>query len=218
MKSMNKPSALILMALVALTLSACGKTSRNGATSSSALNPGGSTSTPTPIPCTANCYPTDPNTPTTPSQAPYSYEFTQTGMNAVATGNISTDNVLKVKFRVTSNQGNHVHKASELNVTIAVGGTEMTPTYTTSNYVYGLVGETSNVLDFSSYITPGQPVNIVVKAPKNNFYCTYWGGYNMDGSYVNPQYGSYPGCRKEVHSTHNWSGVIIVQTSATQAI
>lgn len=218
---MKTKNSITLMSLVAVTLilSACGKTTRSASYSGSTGNSTTPTVTNTYTNTNTNTYTyTDPSTPTTGSQPALSYEFTAQGNQAVSTGNISTDNVLKVKFRVTAEQGNHVWKASELKVTLAVNGTEVTPTYTNSNYTYGRVGETSNVIDLSGYVTPGQPVKIVAKAPKNDFYCTYWAGLNADGSYVNPQYNSYPGCRKEVFTNHNWSGVIIVQTSSTVAI
>ena len=158
----------------------------------------------------------------TASAPPLSYEFTLNGAQTAVTPQITTDNVLKVKFRVTAEQGNSVHKASELKVTIAMNGTEVTPQYTSNNYTYGLVGETSNVIDLSSYVTPGVPVQITVKNPANDFYCTYWGGYFYDGygvkQNVNPLYNVYPGCRKAVNALHNWSGVLIVQTSSTQSI
>ncbi len=154
------------------------------------------------------------------------------GTQVMATPNtITTDNVLKVKFRVTADQGNVVWKATELKVTIAVNGTEVTPMYTNNNYTFGIVGETSKVIDLSSYVTPGQNLQITIKNPENDYYCTYWGGYYWNtsapvswfGMYpvaeqVNPQYNAYPGCRKKVFSSHNWGGVLYVQTSSTQAI
>ncbi|RZA05824.1 MAG: hypothetical protein EOP11_11875 [Proteobacteria bacterium] len=222
MKLKNLPITLLTLGAIALTLSACGKTTRSASYSGNASGGGTSTlPTNTFTNTTSNTFTytdTSTTTPTTGTQPALSYEFTATGQQAIATGNISTDNVLKVKFRVTAEQGNHVWKASELKVTLSVNGTEVTPTYTNSNYTYGRIGETSNVIDLSSYVTAGSPVNIVVKAPKNDFYCTYWAGLNADGSYVNPQYNSYPGCRKEVFTNHNWSGVVIVQTSSTVAI
>jgi hypothetical protein len=222
---MKTKNSITLMSFLALTLilSACGKTTRSASYSSSASSGGGS-SLPTTTSTGTNTYTntytyTDTDTNTNVGTAPaLTYEFTATGNQAVATGNITTDNVLKVKFRVTAEQGNHVWKASELKVTLAVNGTEVTPTYTNNNYTYGRVGETSNVIDLSNYVTAGQQIKIVAKAPKNDFYCTYWAGLNADGSYVNPQYNSYPGCRKEVFTNHNWSGVIIIQTSSTVAI
>jgi hypothetical protein len=225
MKALKLPISILSILVIGLALSACGKTNRASSTGKveSVVIP--------PAPCTSNCTPPSPGPSPQPSPGPgpssppLSYEFTLKGNQAAATGNITTDNVLKVKFRVTAEQGNQVHKASELKVTFAVGSTEISPSFTSSNYTYGLVGETSNVVDLSSYVTPGQPVSISVKLPKNDFYCTYSPNpfYYWDsntGAYqpTNPQYNAYPGCRKEVHSTHNWSGVIIVQTSSTQAI
>lgn len=216
---MKKPYLALAILASALALSACGKTNR-----SSNGDETGTVEVPatTPPPCYVDCSDDDDDddTPTNPGPTapPLSYEFTLNGGQAATTGNITTDNVLKVKFRVGAEQGNAIHSASELKVTIAVGGTEVTPNYTDNSYVYGRVGETSNVINLSSYVTPGQKVKIVIKNPMNDFYCTYWGGYNIDGSYVNPLYNSYPGCRKAVNSKHQWSGTLLVQTSSTKAI
>lgn len=213
------PTAALVLAL-GLQLSGCGKTKRvdpnadlasAGSNSISAPPSGGTPPPPT----------TTPPSPT--GQAPLSYEFSKYGNETYTTGTITTDNVLKVKFKVTAGQGNSVHQATELKVTIAVNGTEVTPTYTSSNYVYGKVGETSNVIDLSSYLSPGVPVTITVKNPMNDFYCTYWAGYYWDSttySYqpVNPLYNSYPGCRKAVYQSHTWSGNLIVQTNSTTDI
>ncbi len=206
MKTLKLPVAYIAILTVALALSACGKTKR-ASTGSASAPIGGSAPvviTPTPI---------EPEpTPTTPTAAgaPISFEFTRKGNEAVMTGDINTDNVLKVKFRVTHDQGSLFHQATELSVVIAVNGTEVNPTYTANGYYYGRVNEVSNVIDLSDYITPGTPVRILVKNPKNDFYCTY--------IHYNPLYNQYPGCRKAVHSSHNWGGVLTVQTSSTRAI
>lgn len=227
MKTKNKPILVLAILVSTLVLSACGKTNRSvtAPASSGSGGGGGSVTIPPSGGCT-NCGTTtpDPAEPT-PTAPPLSYEFTLNGTQAASTGTITTDNVLKVKFRVTAEQGNHIWKATELKVTIAVNGTEVTPTYTTNKYTYGMVGETSNVIDLSSYVTAGQNVSIQVKNPKNDFYCTYAPSpfYYWDagtGMYqpVNPQYNAYPGCRKEVFSNHTWSGVLIVQTSSTSAI
>ncbi len=224
MRTQSKPITILAILITALTFSACGKTKRAG----------GNTGVSSPVviapaPC-FNCnipdepVPSDPDDPS-PLAPPLSYEFSLNGNQNATTPNITTDNVLKVKFKVTAEQGNHVHKATELKVTIRVNGTDVTPQYTSSNYTYGRVGETSNVINLSSYVTPGVPVQIQVILPKNDFYCTYVPNpfYYWDpntGAYqpTNPQYNAYPGCRKEVHSTHKWSGILIVQTSSTQAI
>ena len=229
MKYLN-PTIMILAAITAVALSGCGKTKRTSSTGTSQ----GVVVNPAP---TVNNEPTvvvPPVTPPTPGPggAPLSYEFKLKGNQAAATGQINTDGVLKVKFRVTADQGNNVHQATELSVKIAVGGTEVTPTFTNNNYTYGQVGETSNVIDLSQYITQGQPVTIVVKSPKNDFYCTYRPNpfYYWDsgtGSYqpTNPYFNNYPGCRKPVFVnttnpslSHDWGGVLIVQTSSTNAI
>lgn len=209
---------IAMITVLGLTLGACGSTKRV-APKSTTTSP--STTSPTPPPPGGGGGDPPPVTGT----APLSYEFTKLGNETYVTGNITTDNVLKVRFKVTTGQGNIVHQASELKVSIAVNGTEVTPSYTENNYVYGRVGETSNIADLSAYITPGVPLQITVKTPMNDFYCTYAPNpfYYWDqntGSYqpVNPLYNSYPGCRKAVYSSHNWSGILIVQTSTTSAI
>jgi hypothetical protein len=211
---------MIAVFAASITLSACGKTHRASTVEEAA-------------PPAINPYPVFTNTTTSTSTstntntgtAPLSFEFTKKGNEIVTTSSFNTDNVLRVKFRVTAEQGNTVWKATELKVTIAFNGTEVTPTYTSNNYTFGLVGETSNVIDLSSYLTPGVPVQITVKSPQNDFYCTYYPTpfYYFDqgtGTYqaVNPQYNAYPGCRKAVFATHNWGGVLTVQTSSTQPI
>jgi len=227
MKALKQPISIFAILVIAMAISGCGKTKRT----SNTVTSGGPVVVAPTEPAPIDIPPVDPVDPVdpTPTNPALSYEFTLKGNQVAAIPPITTDNVLKVKFRVNAEQGNHIHKATELKVTISMGGTEVEPKYTTSNYTYGQVGETSNVIDLSSYATPGQPVNIQIKLPKNDFYCTYWGGYywNTSAPYsplyglaqaVNPQYNQYPGCRKEVHAVHNWGGVLIVQTSNTQAI
>lgn len=226
----NRIPTLTILAVAALALSACGKTKRaNTGTGSQAVvvNPAPVVNNEAPVVVTPA-----PVTPSTPAGAPLSYEFKLKGNQAAATGQINTDGVLKVKFRVSADQGNNVHQATELSVKIAVGGTEVTPTFTNNNYTYGAVGETSNVIDLSQYITQGQPVTIVVKSPKNDFYCTFRPNpfYYFDsgtGAYqpTNPYFNNYPGCRKPVFVntsnsslSHDWGGVLLVQTSSTSAI
>jgi hypothetical protein len=226
MKTFKQP-ILVLTALVAVfALNGCGKTTRTSDTTSA----GAVAITPSPYTDTnTNTYTnTDTSTDTgtsTGTNPPLSYEFTLLGTQTAVTPNITTDNVLKVKFKVTTNQGVSAHQASELAVTIAMNGVEVQPKYTSSNYTYGEIGETSNVIDLSSYVTPGQSVQITVKNPMNDFYCTYapvpfyyWDPTTYAYQPVNPLYNAYPGCRKAVYSGHNWSGDLIVQTSNTLAI
>lgn len=221
-KNMNtrKLPAYAIIAILGLTLGACGSTKRVAPKVST--TPSTSSAPTVPLPSD----PTDPGTPPPVSgTAPLSYEFTKQGGQSFTSGSITTDNVLKVRFKVSAGQGNSVHQATELKVTIAVNGVEVTPTYTNDNYVYGRVGEASNVMDLSQYITPGVPVTITIKSPMNDFYCTYapqpfyyWDQNTWSYQPVNPQYNVYPGCRKAVHSSHNWSGVLTVQTSSTSSI
>lgn len=223
MKTKMNPILAVTILVAAFAFQGCGKTDR-GVTGASAG--GAVTIPPTPPPPTftqtSTSTSTSTSTYTEPTNPPLSYEWTLKGNQVAQTPNITTDNILKVSFRVTAEQGNSVHKASELKVTIAMNGTEVTPTYTDDNWTYGRVGETSHVIDLSSYVTPGVPVKITVKSPANDFYCTYWGGYYIDGNgvqqKVNPLYGVYPGCRKAVNAVHNWSGVLKVQTSSTKSL
>lgn len=154
--------------------------------------------------------------------APLSFELSELGAQEVAIPDIATNNLLKVKFTVGLEQGSNLHQATELKITITVNGTEVSPSFTSNNYMYGPVGQSSNVLDLSSYIVPGQPVRITLKQPKSDYYCTFWGGYYTDSNgvnqLVNPLYNQYPGCRKEINPAHTWSGTLTVQTNSTEAI
>ncbi len=220
MKNYKLPNMTIAAFIVAVSLSACGKTSRSTASTDTAA-----VTSPGPTCCsTATWTSTSTSTNTNVSlDPPLSFEFTLTGAQTAVTPAFSTDNVLKVKFIPGNTQGNSFHSASELAVVLSTNGTEFTPKYTASNFTYGLVNENSNVIDMSSYIAPGSNIQITIKSPKSDFYCTYapnpfyyWDG--MQWAPTNPHYNVYPGCRKAVFSNHNWSGKLIVQTSATQAI
>lgn len=220
----NKPSLILLTLISAFALSACGKTERSVTSNNGTTSGGGGVITIPTSTATSTYTNTGTNTSTnTNVDPPLSFEINGLkGDQTAETPKINTDNVLKVKFRVTADQGNTVHQATELKVTIRVNGTEVTPNYTSDNWTYGRVGETSNVIDLSSYVTPGVDLKIQIKNPMNDFYCTYWGGYYWDANgvkqKVNPLYGVYPGCRKAVNAVHKWSGVLIVQTSSTQSI
>jgi hypothetical protein len=221
----NKPSLILLTLISAFALSACGKTERSVTSNNGTASGGGGGVITIPTSTNTSTYTnTGTNTSTnTNVDPPYVFEINGLAGDQIAqTPPINTDNVLKVKFQVTAGQGNTVHQATELKVTIRVNGTEVTPQYTSDNWTYGKVGETSKVIDLSSYVTPGVDVKIQVKNPMNDFYCTYWGGYYWDGNgvkqKVNPLYGVYPGCRKEVKDIHKWSGTLIVQTSSTKSI
>ncbi len=219
MKTAKYPILMVLA--LALATTGCGKTERLSDDAVATTSAPSVVAPPTP----GSPPPPSGTTPAPGGAAPLSYEFTQSGTNGYSTTPITTDNVLKVKFRVGTVQGNSVHSATELAVTLRVNGTEITPNYTSSNYTYGRVGETSNVIDFSSYLSPGVPVQVSVVSPKNDFYCTYapnpfyYWDYNT-GTYapVNALYNQYPGCRKAVHSSHQWSGALIIQTNSTTAI
>lgn len=224
MKNNKLPNMMIAAFIVATSLSACGKTNRgdNGSTTTAAIT--------SPAPDTSCCINTYTNTSTSTSTStsvstnpPLSFEFTLDGNQTAITPAFSTDNVLKVKFIPGNTQGNSFHSASELAVVLNTNGTDFTPRYTASNYTYGMINEQSNVIDMSGYITPGSNIQISIKEPKSDFYCTYAPNpfYYWDGSQwapTNPHYNVYPGCRKAVFSNHKWGGKIIVQTSATQAI
>ena len=211
-----KMKQFAVTAILSLTLivSACGKNNQSTSADTSAA-----AAAATVPPCTVNCgtntftnTSTGTGTGTGTGQPPLTFTINQLGASTVfTTGSITTDNVLKARFVVTAGNGNHVWQASELKVTVVVNGIQFTPTYTSSNYIYGQISDgPSNLMDFSSYITPGQPVTITVENPSNDFYCTY--------PYNNPLFEQYPGCRKTVFATHYWAGQLIVQTSATQSI
>ncbi len=219
MKTQKLP-LLMIAALVAL--SACGKTNR-AATETAVQTSGQSV-----LPPDYSSPPVTTATSTSTStsvvlDAPLSFEFELNGNQNAITPAFSTDNVLKVKFIPGNVQGNSFHSASELAVVLNTNGTDFTPKYTSQQYTYGQVNEASNVIDLSAYITPGSNIQISIKNPKSDFYCTYAPNpfYYWDGTQyapTNPHYNVYPGCRKAVHQTHKWSGKLIVQTSSTSAI
>ncbi len=223
MKNYKLPNMMIAAFIVAVSLSACGKTNRaaNGTdTAAITSGPGPTVITTDTITNTNTSTSTNTNVALDP---PLSFEFTLTGSQTAVTPAFSTDNVLKVKFVTGNTQGNAFHSASELAVVLNTNGTDFTPKYTASNYTYGMVNENSNVIDMSNYISPGSNIQITIKNPKSDFYCTYAPTpfYYWDGTQyapTNPHYNVYPGCRKAVFSNHNWSGKLIVQTSSTQAI
>lgn len=211
----------MIAALIAVTaLSACGKTNRADSGTVQATSPVAASPSPS-TPSTPVVPPS--STPVVTLDAPLSFEFTANGNQAAATGAFQTDNVLKVKFIPGVTQGNSMHSASELAVTLSYNGTEYTPQYTSTNYTYGKVSEASNVIDMSANITPATDIVITIKNPKSDFYCTYAPTpfYYWDGTQyapVNALYNQYPGCRKAVFSSHQWSGKLLVQTSHTTAI
>ena len=222
MKNQKLPLMTIAALVVAVSLSACGKTNR--ASTETAI----ATSSPVDVP--ASSYPVSTATSVTTStstsvalDAPLSFEFTLNGNQNAITPAFQTDNVLKVKFIPGVTEGNSFHSATELAVTLSTNGTDFTPQYTSSNYTYGQISEVSNVIDISGYIAPGNNIQITIKNPKSDFYCTYAPNpfYYWDGTQyapTNPLYNVYPGCRKAVFTNHQWSGKLIVQTSHTQSI
>lgn len=223
MKNYKLPNMMIAAFILAVSLSACGKTNRSG----SAETETATITSPGPSCCSTNTFTntftstsTDTNIATDP---PLSFEFTLNGNQTAITPAFSTDNVLKVRFVPGITQGNSFHSASELAVTLSVNSTEFTPKYTSNQYTYGQVNEQSNVIDISGYISPGANIQIVIKNPKSDFYCTYAPNpfYYWDGTQwapTNPLYNNYPGCRKAVFSSHQWSGKLLVQTSNTTSL
>jgi hypothetical protein len=221
MKTKNLPM-ISLAALAILSFTACGKTSRESTATDSSTSAGVGATTP-PSTATFTSIGTSTGTSTSTGLSPLSFSFTLNGNQNAITPAFSTDNVLKVKFTPGNTQGNSFHSASELAVVLTMNGQSYTPQYTNSNYTYGAVGETSNVIDLSGYVSQGSNIQIGVINPKSDYYCTYSPNpfYYFDGTqYVptNPLYNSYPGCRKAVFSSHQWSGTITVQTSSTSAI
>lgn len=177
--------------------------------------------------------------PTTPPAGPgeplYSYEFERIGYDQdFTTGNLTTDNTLRVAFEVGNNigadSGNNTFQASELKVTIEVNGVERSPRYDAAGCpsggcTYGRASDgRSMAIDFSDVLVPGQPVTIRVKNPFYSFFCEY--------PYYNPLYMQYPTCYKKVNNPttaniggntvqvagHVWSGRLIVQTDTTLSL
>lgn len=223
MKTNKLPLMPIAALVVAISLSACGKTNRDATSTSTDTTVSAATATTPPSLATVTYTSTSTSTSTTVQDAPLSFEFTLNGNQNAITPAFQTDNVLRVRFVPGVTQGNSFHSASELAVTLTMNNTQFTPQYTSNNYTYGQVSENSNVIDMSSYIQPGADVQIAITTPKSDFYCTYAPNpfYYWDGTQyapVNPLYNSYPGCRKAVFSSHQWSGKLIVQTSHTTAI
>ncbi len=226
MKTNKLPMTMIAALVVATTFNGCGKTNRAEVATDSSTSAAVAT---TPFNTDTMTF-TNTSTSTSTStstnvalDAPLSFEITLNGNQNGITPAFQTDNVLKVKFVVGATQGNSFHSATELAVTLNMNGTDFTPQYTGNNYTYGIVGETSNVIDLSGYISPATNVQITIKNPKSDYYCTYAPNpfYYFDGTQyvpINPLYNVYPGCRKAVFSNHKWSGKLIVQTSHTQAI
>ncbi len=223
MKTKMLPLMTIAALVVAVSLTACGKTDRASTETAVQTSPVGSA---LPDPVVITTPPPSTSTSTSTSvvlDAPLSFEFTLNGNQNAITPAFQTDNVLKVKFVPGITQGNSFHSATELAVVLNTNGTDFTPQYTSSNYTYGQVSEQSNVIDMSAYINPGSSIQISIKNPKSDFYCTYAPNpfYYWDGTQyapTNPLYNVYPGCRKAVFSSHQWSGKLIVQTSHTSSI
>lgn len=224
MKTNKLPLMTLAALVVAISLNACGKTTRDSTTTDT------SASTATGQTCCTTMTSTFTNTSTSTSTStnvgsgpPLSFTFTLAGNQNAITPPIQTDNVLRVRFIPGTTQGNNFHTASELAVNIGYNSVTFQPQYTSNNYVYGEVNENSNVLDLSSYIQPGSSVQITVSGAQNDFYCTYAPNpfYYWDGTQyapTNPLYNQYPGCRRAVPSTQNWSGTLLVQTSSTSAL
>jgi hypothetical protein len=221
MKNNQLPLTMIAALVTALSFTACGKTSRNSTATDTAITSPDTTLPPSTA--TFTNVTTSTSTSTSTGQAPLSFSFTLNGNQNAVTPSFSTDNVLKVKFAPGTKQGNSFHSASELNVTLTLNGLSYTPQYTSSNYTYGQVGETSRVIDLSSHVSQGATIQIGISNPQSDYYCTYSPNpfYYWDGTQyapTNPLYNNYPGCRKAVFSSHQWSGTLIVQTSSTIAI
>ena len=223
MKTQKLPMMMFAALVVAIALNACGKTNRLSTSTDSSTSVSPNTVPPPPTYTNTNTSTSTSTNTNVILDPPLSFEFDKLGSETYTTPAFQTDNVLKVKFIPGTHQGNSFHSASELAVTLTVNGTDFTPQYTSNNYTYGLVSEKSNVIDISSYIQPGANVQILVKSPKSDFYCTYAPNpfYYWDGTQyapVNPLYNVYPGCRKAVFSSHSWSGKLLVQTSHTTGI
>jgi hypothetical protein len=222
MKTKSIPTALAIG--LASLLVGCGQTSGSTTTATGTTVAAAAVTT-----VTATSTSTSTSTTTNAQTSLLVYSISQTGNQVYQSGNltstlgscgstcngsyttaaISTDSVLKVKFKVGSYQGNNVGQADLLKVSISVNGTTIVPTYETSNYTYGEVGELSNTVDFSAYLSAGVSPTIVVSQPMNDWYCVTW---DMG---INSLYNNYPSCYKSVYQTHTWSGTIYVQTDNT---
>ncbi|MGZ3741812.1 MAG: hypothetical protein ACXVB9_20715, partial [Bdellovibrionota bacterium] len=188
MKTKKLPLLTLAALALAITLSSCGKTNRAASASTDT-----SVSTAPVNSCCSTVTFTNTSTSTSTNtsvslQAPLSFEFTLLGSQNAITPAFTTDNVLKVKFTPGATQGNSFHSASELAITLTTNGTSVTPKYTSNNYTYGQVGETSNVIDLSGYIQPGVKVQIAITNPMSDFYCTYAPNpfYYFDGTQYVP--------------------------------
>jgi hypothetical protein len=220
MKINSLPVMPIAALFLAVALSACGKTDMSSSTQTAASV--SVASAPTVTTYTYTNVSTNTDTGTT-SGPPLQFSFTLNGGQTAITPAFTTDNVLVVTFTPGQTEGNNFHSASMLEVVLGYNNLSFTPNYESSNYNFGLIGEQSNTLDLSNYISPGQNIQISVGSPQSDFYCTYAPNpfYYFDGtqySPVNPLYNQYPGCYRSVPSTQQWSGTITVQTSGTSAI
>lgn len=198
MKINQLPLMTLAALVVAISLSACGKTTRDTTSTDTSVSTSGVNSCCTTMTSTFTNTSTSTSTNTVITDPPLSFEFVLNGNQSAITPSFSTDNVLKVKFIPGVTQGNSFHSASELAVTLQFNSIQFTPQYTSNNYTYGQVSENSNVIDMSGYIQPGAGVQIQVLNPKSDYYCTYAPNpfYYFDGTQyvpVNPLYNSYPG-------------------------
>jgi hypothetical protein len=162
---MNK----LILAALAFALSACGKSDYAATTTSTSAQ----ASVATVYAVTTSTSTSTSTTTSTGTLASLSFSFTLLGSQSAVTPAFSSDNVLKAKFSLGSSLGNGYHSATEFAVTIQLNGISGTPQFTASSYTYGEVGETSNVIDLSGYVSQGSNVQLRVINPLNNYYCTY---------------------------------------------
>ena len=127
----NKLPLMSLAAIVAISLSACGKTNRDSTSTSTEASISNQCCTTMTSTWTNTNTSTSTSTNTNVSlDPPLSFSFTLNGNQNAVTPAIPTDNVLKVQFIPGNTQGNSYHSASELAVTISYNSQSFSPKYT----------------------------------------------------------------------------------------
>ncbi len=154
--------------------------------------------------------------------SPLSFSVHEVGGSAIfQTTEIDTDNVLRVRYEVGP-AGNQYFDGTDVRVEITVNGSTKIPRYTTDpdcspqGCEYGRPSDgASEIMDFSSVITPGVPITIQITNARYNWYCYVFYNPHQDCTYYNlvknPNSSiSFPG--------HYWEGRLIVQTHNTSAV
>lgn len=205
-------------------LPACGKKSDGDVDESESETV--STQTPAPATPSPPTPPINPNPGPSPvggGDSPLSFSVDEVGGSAIfTTTEISTDNVLRVRYEVGP-AGNQFFDGTDVRVEISVNGSTRIPRYTTDpncpngGCEYGRPSDgASDIMDFSSVVTPGVPITIQVTQARYNWYC-------YSGTYPG-FYDPYNGCNYRLVQDpnpsinfpgHYWKGRLIVQTHNT---